>query len=44
MLEPSNYLERSEDNFYNKEDAVDGAVAARNRKESYLYRDQMNTR
>merc|ERR1719410_751567 len=44
LLEPSNYLERSEENFYNKEDAVDGMVAARGRKDSYLYRDQMNTR
>ncbi len=44
LLEPSNYLERSEDNFYNKEDAVDGLAVARGRKDSYLYRDQMNTR
>ena len=44
LLEPSNYLERSEENFYNKEDAVDGMAAARGRKDSYLYRDQMNTR
>ena len=25
LLEPSNYLERSEENFYNKEDAVDAS-------------------
>ena len=44
LLEPSNYLERSEDNFYKSDDAVDGVLAARGRKDSYLYRDQMNVR
>ena len=47
LPEPGNYMDRGEpDNYYKTEDAVDGVLAARNggRKDSYMYRDQMNVR
>merc|ERR1719192_623439 len=43
LLEPS-YLERSDENYYKSDEALEGVLSARGRKDSYLYRDQMNVR
>ena len=46
LLEPSAYLERSDENYYKSDDCgqLEGVLSARGRKDSYLYRDQMNVR
>ena len=45
LLEPS-YLERNDEGYYKSEDSgqLEGVLSARGRKDSYLYRDQMNVR